>query len=481
MAERCVGDGLTAAEMCVNGRWVGYNNFSILPGFSDFGVNEVDLTSALSKNIRLKNPFVSSPKDCLTESKMAIALALHGGIGIIHHSCLFKQQASEVAIVKNYTHGFIKDLIVFGPDVSVEKAKSIKDQNDFCGIPITENGELHGKLLGIVTTRDIEKHDATGPIKEATLGHIMTPISKLVTADCTVLLEEARRIMERSRKGKLPIVNEKGEFMAIITRMDLKKSRIFPNASLDDKHRLLVGASVPCDPKNFVRLDMLAKAGVDVIILLSNKREVTLQIEMLKYLKVWYPWIQVIGGDVVTKQQAKLLIKSGVDGLRVGTDYEFPFPIRGREMTPVGRSAGSAVYHVAEYARKFNIPVMADGTIWSIADAIKALAIGADTVMLDSLLSDTNECAEYEVLQSTCDENDIDGITAALDFFFLRDFGHVRFTSAGERIVAKGPVFAYLAYLENGLRKHAQEIGARSLSALHDMMRSGELKFERLF
>ncbi|KAJ3417341.1 hypothetical protein HDV05_004806 [Chytridiales sp. JEL 0842] len=481
-----VADGLTAHDLFdekISGGLT-YNDFLILPGYIDFKADDVVLETNITKRFKIKTPFLSSPMDTVTETNMAIHMALNGGLGVVHHNCRIEEQAEMVRTVKKFENGFITDPLCLKPTDTVENVLEIKAKYGFCGIPITEKGKLDSKLLGIVTSRDIDFLQGPEDRKKL-LKDVMT--TDLVVAQEGISLHEAQAILRSSRKGKLPIVNSEGHLTALLARSDLIKTRDYPWASTKRSSRqLLVAAAISTHPEDKLRLDALVKAGLDIVVLDSSQGNSSYQVEMIQHIKKTYKHIDVIAGNVVTKEQARRLIEAGADALRVGMGSGSICITQ--EVMACGRPQGTAVYKVAQYARQFGVPVIADGGIANVGHIVKALALGASGVMMGSLLAGTSESPgdyfyhEGKRLKKYRGMGSLDamekGDAAGKRYYSEADKVKVAQGVAGA-VVDKGSVKKFLGYLTTGLQHGLQDIGVKSIESLKDQVVSGEVRFER--
>ena len=372
-------------EIMIQNQGLTFDDVLLVPQYSEVLPKEVELQTRFSRRIKLNIPLVSAAMDTVTEEKMAICMALHGGIGVIHKNCTPEVQADMVRKVKRFENGFITEPLVISPESQITEVIRIREEHGFKAVPVTEDGTLKTPVVGLITRNDYLKHKhAHLKVKER-----MRRVEDLLTAKSPLSLSEANDILEESKHSKLLILNPDGTLHALMTRKDIEKNEDYPNAAKDEMKRLLVAAAVGPARDMEKRVECLVDAGVDVLVVDTAHGHSKGVIDTVKYIKKHYPQIDVVGGNIATAQAAEDLIKSGVDAVKVGIG---PGSIcTTRIIAGVGVPQLSAVMSVAKVTSKAKIPLIADGGIKYSGDAAKALAAGADTVMIGSLLAGTEE------------------------------------------------------------------------------------------
>ncbi len=366
-----------------------FDDVLLIPQKSDITPDMVNLKTNLTKNIKLNIPMMSAAMDTVTESSLAIAMAREGGIGVIHKNMTIEQQATEVDKVKRSEHGVITDPFHLSPDNTLHDADELMGKYRISGVPVTENG----KLVGIITNRDLRfETDYSKPISSA-----MTK-DRLVTAPEGTTLDEAQEILRKYKIEKLPIVSSTGELKGLITIKDIEKSVKYPNSAKDDKGRLLCAAAIGITADVLDRVKALVDANVDLLVLDSAHGHSQNIIDCLKKVKANFPNVDVVAGNIATPEAAEELIKAGADAVKVGIG---PGSIcTTRVVAGVGVPQITAIYNVAQLAKKYGVPVIADGGIKYSGDIAKAISAGADVIMVGSLLAgceeSPGECEIYE-------------------------------------------------------------------------------------
>ena len=361
-------------------RGLTFDDVLLIPAASDILPNQVELKTQLTRDITLNIPMISSGMDTVTESRMAIAMAREGGLGVIHKNMSIEEQAHEVDKVKRSEHGVIVDPIFLSPQNLLSDAAELMEKYKISGVPITE----HGKLVGIITNRDMRfETDLSRQI-----GECMTKDS-LVTASEGTSLEAAKAILSEHRIEKLPLVDGDGNLKGLITIKDIEKATKYPNAAKDGSGRLLVGAAVGVSQDLYDRLDALVSAKADVIIVDTAHGHSAGVLRTLKDIKQAYPHIPVIAGNVATAAGTEALIEAGADAVKVGIG---PGSIcTTRVIAGIGVPQITAVYESAQVGRRYGVPIIADGGIKYSGDIAKAIAAGANVVMMGNILAGTDE------------------------------------------------------------------------------------------
>ena len=365
-----------------------FDDVLLVPAKSEVLPNTVKLNTRLTNKIKLNVPLMSAAMDTVTESKMAIAMAREGGIGVIHKNMTIEQQAEEVQRVKRSENGVINEPFFLSPDNFVYEADALMGKFKISGVPICEDGEL----VGIITNRDMRfMTDFNVKISE-----VMTPKERLITAPVGTTLEQAKAILQKYRVEKLPLVDENGHLSGLITIKDIEKAVKYPNSARDEQGRLLCAAAIGITNDVLDRAGALIAAGVDVLVLDSAHGHSANIMKTIKLVKEHFPDIQLIAGNIATAEAAEDLIDAGADAVKVGIG---PGSIcTTRVVSGIGVPQLTAVMDVAEVCSRRNIPMIADGGIKFSGDIVKAIAGGADVVMLGSLLAGCEESPGEEEL-----------------------------------------------------------------------------------
>ena len=371
-----------------------FDDVLLLPGYSEILPNQVSLKTRLTRAISLNIPLVSSAMDTVTEAPLAIAMAQEGGIGIIHKNMTIEQQAATVRAVKKFESGVVKDPITVTPDTTVREVLELTAANKISGLPVVSSSSAGNELVGIVTGRDIRFESRL----DTKVSEIMTPKTKLVTVKEGETSEVIKDLLHKHRIEKVLVVNDEFELKGLVTVKDIQKSQDFPNACKDEFGQLRVGAAVGTGAGTEERIEALVKAGVDVIVVDTAHGHSKGVIDRVRWVKENYPQVQVVGGNIATAEAAIALADAGADAVKVGIG---PGSIcTTRIVAGIGVPQISAVANVAEALKDRDVPVIADGGIRFSGDIAKAIAAGAHSIMIGSLLAGTDEApGEIELFQ----------------------------------------------------------------------------------
>ncbi|MFT3894454.1 MAG: IMP dehydrogenase [Anaerolineales bacterium] len=450
-----------------------FDDVLIVPGYTEVLPNETDVRVQLTPQLCLNIPILSAAMDTVTEARLAIALAREGGMGIIHRNMPPEAQAAEVEKVKRSQSGMIVEPISLQPDAPLSKAEEIMSTYHISGVPITDE---NGKLVGILTNRDIrfvEESDYNLPVSQ-----FMTGDGKLITAKVGISAKEAKDILQKYRIEKLPLVDENGLLKGLLTVKDIQKAREYPNAATDSKGRLIVGAAVGVGKDLEKRVDMMVKAGVDVVTIDTAHGHSRGVVEAVRRIKSAWKDLPVFAGNVVTAEGTEALIQSGADAIKVGVGAGSICTTR--VISGAGMPQVSAIYECAQVARKHGVSIIADGGIKFSGDIVKAIVAGGNAVMLGSLLAGLDEAPGEVMLYEGRRFKEYRGMGS---LGAMKGYGVDRYASGQSgsgklvpegiegRVPYKGMLGEYVYQLVGGLRSGMGYAGAASLNDLRTKTR----------
>ena len=447
-----------------------FDDVLLVPAYSAILPRDTNLVTQLTRDITINIPLVSAAMDTVTEGRLAIAMATEGGVGIVHKNLKPAEQAKEVAKVKRYESGVLRDPISISPDMTVRQVIHLSKEHGFSGFPV-----LQGKtVVGIITNRDLRfEEDLDAPVKAK-----MTPRERLVTVKEGASLEEAKRLMNKHRLERVLVVNGSFELRGLVTVKDIMKATEHPNACKDSEGKLRVGAAVGVGPDNDERVELLVKAGVDLIVVDTAHGHSQGVLDRVKWVKKHYPQVQVIGGNIATGEAAKALADHGADGVKVGIG---PGSIcTTRIVAGVGVPQITAVVNVAKALKGTGIPLIADGGVRYSGDVAKALAAGANSVMMGGMFAGTEEAPGEVFLYQGRSYKSYRGMGSlgamsdgAADRYFQEDISAAnadKLVPEGieGQVPYKGSVLSILHQLTGGIRSSMGYCGCKTISELHE-------------
>ena len=454
--------------MRIRAKALTFDDVLLVPGYSEVLPRDVDLSTRLTRLVRLQLPILSAPMDTVTESRLAIAMAQAGGVGVIHKNLTAKEQAREVSRVKRYESGVVKDPITVSLDATVREVMEITADHKISGLPVVQGK----RLMGIVTNRDL-RFEAN---LDQSVTAIMTPADRLVTVREGASIDEAKALMHKHRLERVLVVNDAFELRGLITVKDILKSKEHPNACKDEQGRLRVGAAVGVGEGTEERVELLLHAGADFIVVDTAHGHSRGVLNRVTWVKRTYPNAQVIGGNIASAEAAKALVDAGADAVKVGIG---PGSIcTTRMVAGVGVPQITAVDFVANAIHSSGVGIIADGGIRYSGDIIKALAAGADCVMLGGLFAGTEEAPGEVVLFQGRSYKSYRGMgsLAAMQagsrdrYFQDAENNAEKLVPEGieGRVPYKGPVGSVVHQLEGGIRSGMGYCGCATIAELHE-------------
>ncbi|MFH0854302.1 MAG: IMP dehydrogenase [bacterium] len=461
-----------------------YNDIILIPGYTDFGMDDISLDTKLSRNIDLKIPIASAPMDTVTGYELAKWMALMGGIGFLHYNNTIEEQCEMAKKVKRYENGFLMNVETRKPD---DKIGSLKDC-PYSNIPITEDGASSGKFVGMLTKYDylLNKHsDILIRNRMKGLDKIKVALLNEVSDGNKLNLSRANDLLLKNSALALPIVDNKGFLKYLVTRKDIETNIEYPLATKDANKKLRVGAAVGTREDDKNRVDGLASAGVDAIKIDCAHGHTSYQIQMIKYIKRKYPNINIISGNVVTRNGAEDLIKSGVDAVCVGMGIGSICITQ--EVTAAGRAQASAIYNVAQSAKKYNVPVIADGGISQSGHILKAWILGAHICMAGNMLAGTDESLGELIIMKNGEKfkryrgmGSYDAMKSGSNKRYAVDMNKEK---AAEGVAAavnsKGHIYNFIPTITAGIKQGMFKIGCKNLEEIKEKLNNEKIRVER--
>jgi IMP dehydrogenase len=448
-----------------------FDDVLLLPAASKVLPNEVDVTTPLTRKISMNIPLMSAAMDTVTEADTAISMAREGGVGIIHKNMSVERQAREVDKVKKSESGMIVDPVTMHPDQKISEVLEVMERYRISGVPIVEDGR---RLVGIVTNRDLRFETNL----EQKVADVMTK-ERLVTASEGITLEESKVLLHKNRIEKLLVVNDQGDLLGLITIKDIMKIKKYPNACKDSLGRLRVGAAVGVGPDRDARVEALISAGADLIVVDSAHGHAQAVVDSVPAIKRRFPEIELVAGNVATAEGARTLAEAGADAIKVGVG---PGSIcTTRVVAGVGVPQITAVMECARVAKEYKLPIIADGGIKYSGDVVKALAVGAHSVMIGSLFAGTDESPGETILYQGRSYKVYRGMGSmgamkegGRDRYFQGDIEEdVKLVPEGieGRVPYKGPLSSSVYQLIGGLRAGMGYVGCANLADLREKAR----------
>ena len=443
-----------------------FDDVLLLPRYSDILPSDVNISSSLTKNISLKMPLLSAAMDTVTESRMAISLAEAGGIGVIHKNNSIEEQAQEVKTVKKYESGIVRDPVTISSTSSIGELRKLTSELSISGMPVVDDG----KLQGIVTGRDFRYAEDM----DSDVASIMTPLNKLVTVNEGFSQKDVMQLMYKNRIEKILVVDANYGLTGLVTMKDIEKSAQHPNATKDESGRLRVAAAIGTEKNTLTRAEALFKAGVDVFVIDSAHGHSKNVIKTIKAVKDAFKGVEIIGGNIATSDAALELMKAGVDAVKVGMG---PGSIcTTRIIAGIGVPQVTAILEIKEALKKSNVNIIADGGIRFSGDIAKAIAAGADSVMLGSLFAGTEEApGKVELFQGRSFKTyrgmgSIGAMTERNDAnrYLQENVESDKLVPEGieGRVPYKGLVINVINQLEGGLRQSMGYIGCKDIDEM---------------